>query len=412
MGNIKHVKQINDYQTYDIEVNHQDHQFYLSNGVLTSNSHSILYSMTSYKTAYLKGNYPVEFLLANLMAEIKSNAPDAKTNIEKIKKEMRSHKVHIQAPDLNRSQLTYQLIGENILLTGLDALKFVSDDAINDIIAKRPFKDFQDFMSRVDSRKVRANTIQALAAAGCLDQFGLTRKQIFLYVSDYRKKLQVWSKKHNSAEEVFIYPWIEEQDWSISEKYALEHFYLGESFICKPRDAYGYFFEDDHKTVKDIRKAANKVHMAPVKGIVRDFFEFKVKKETSKFYGKAMAKATIEDKDGDQISCTIFPDGWEKVKTRIQEINSKAEFGNGIALSFAGSVNVYEDNTGIILNELFNIQTSPAVPVDLKAKKVNLKLTKKDEKIKPESSKEEILETIENHLYDEGLIEISDEIDD
>ena len=44
-------------------------------------SHSILYSMTSYKTAYLKAHFPIEFLMANLMAEVKSNAPDARSNI-------------------------------------------------------------------------------------------------------------------------------------------------------------------------------------------------------------------------------------------------------------------------------------------------------------------------------------------
>ena len=68
-------------------------------------SHSILYSMTSYKTAYLKAHYPIEFLLANLMAEVKSNNPDARGNIEKIKKEIRKHKVKILPPDINKSQV-------------------------------------------------------------------------------------------------------------------------------------------------------------------------------------------------------------------------------------------------------------------------------------------------------------------
>ena len=56
-------------------------------------SHSVLYSMISYQTAYLKAHYPIEFLMANLMEELKSNAPDAPTNIEKIKKEIKKYKV-------------------------------------------------------------------------------------------------------------------------------------------------------------------------------------------------------------------------------------------------------------------------------------------------------------------------------
>src|ERR1035437_10765044 len=152
MSNIKCVKEIGEFQTYDLEVNHPDHQFYLSNGILTSNSHSTLYSMTSYKTAYLKAHFPIEFLMANLMAEIKSNSPDAKGNIEKIKKELRSHRIKITPPDINKSQLAYSISDGNKLLTGLDALKFVGEDAINEIIEKRPFNSFFDFMARLNSK--------------------------------------------------------------------------------------------------------------------------------------------------------------------------------------------------------------------------------------------------------------------
>jgi DNA polymerase III subunit alpha len=376
-------------------------------------SHSILYSMTSYKTAYLKAHYPIEFLLANLMSEVKSNAPDAKNNIDKIKKELRHHKVKIIAPDINKSQLSYTLTENNQLITGLDALKFVGDDAINDIISKRPFISFLDFMSRVDSKKVRANTIQALSAAGCLDSFEVSRKLMYLYCSDYRKKLQVWMKKHDPTKEEFVYPWPKEGDWSLSEMYALEQFYLSEAFVCKPADAYDNFFKGDHKTVRDIKKSENKTFLAPVKCIVRNFFEFKVKKETSKFYGKSMIKAVIEDRFGEQCTCTIFPDNWGKLQKRIKEVNSKANFDSGLALSFEGSTNSYEDDMGIILNNVFDLSLSPSVPPDLKPKKINLKLLKskepKEEVIENPNDLKNLLEKIEDALYDEGLIDLEED---
>lgn len=379
-------------------------------------SHSILYSMTSYKTAYLKAHFPVEFLLANLMAEVKSNTPDARSNIEKIKKELKHHKVKVIAPNINKSQLSYTLIGDNELITGLDALKFVGDDAIKDIIEKRPFTSFLDFMSRIDSKKVRANTIQALAAAGCLDSFKISRKHMYLYCSDYRKKLQVWMKKHDPTKEEFVYPWTKEEDWTNSEKYALEQFYLGESFICKASDAYGKFFTDEHKTIRDVRKSENKTFLEPVKCIVRSHFEFKVKKENSKYYGRSMIKAVIEDRFGTQCSCTIFPDNWDEVQKRIKEVNSKAEFDSGLALCFGGSTNSYEDDMGIILNNLFDLAVPPAVPADLKAKKINLKLAKsKEEKEKVLENPNDLsnlLEKIEDHLYDEGLIDLEEPLED
>ncbi len=367
-------------------------------------AHAVLYSMTGYKTAYLKAHFPVEFLLANLMAEIKSNAPDAKSNIESIKKEIKRHKVKILPPNLNTSQLTYTLIEDSKLLTGLDALKFVSDDAIKDIISKRPFKDFTDFMIRVDSKKVRSNTIQALASSGALDSFGIPRKLIYLYCSDFRKKIQVWLKKHNPLAETFMYPWPQEPDWKLSELYALEHFYLGESFTCKPPVAYGNFFKTDHRTIYEIKKVKEKTRLAPIKGIIVDFFEFKVKKETSKFYGQAMAKVTFEDKNGDQCKITVFPDRWQQVQKKIKDIHSKAVFDVGLAISFCGTTNSYEDEMGLILEDLYDISLTPAVPADLKAKKVKLKESKADKVIQ-----QSLLEEIEDDLINQGLLDIDEE---
>lgn len=376
-------------------------------------SHSILYSMTSYKTAYLKAHYPVEFLLANLMAEVKSNAPDAKSNIEKIKKELRKHRVKIVPPEINKSQLVYTIEEGNRLVTGLDAIKFVGDDAIKDIIAKRPFTDFFDFMVRVSSKAVRANSIQALAACGALDSFKIPRKMMFLYCSDYRKKLQVWLKKHDPSVDQFVYPWPSEPEWTMPELYALEQYYLGESFICKPAVAHGQFFKDEHFVVQDVKKSKDKTNISSIKCIIRDFFEFRVKKE-GKYYGQPMIKAVIEDKFGEQCTCTIFPDRWKTVQERIQELNKKAEFGVGIALHFSGNTNNYEDNMGIILDHLFNISMPPSLPADLKAKKINLKEAKaklaQEEFFPTEKPRDikDLFEEIEDMLINEGL---TDDID-
>jgi len=374
-------------------------------------SHSILYSMTSYKTAYLKAHYPIEFLMANLMAEVKSNAPDAKGNIEKIKKELRKHRVKIVPPNVNNSQLAYTIEDGNKLVTGLDAIKFVGEDAIKDILAKRPFKDFFDFMARVSSKTVRANSIQALAACGALDCFGISRKLIFLYCSDYRKKLQVWLKKHDPNTEQFVYPYPNEPDWKEPELYALEQYYIGDAFVCRPAVAYGNFFKDAHATVSDIKKVKDKSNISSVKGIIRDFFEFKVKKETSKYYGMSMIKAVIEDKNGEQCTLTIFPDRWKTVQDRIIDLNKKGSFDIGIALHFSGNTNSYEDDIGIILDQLYNVALPPSLPADLKPKKINLKEAKAKSAEKPKNP-QELMDQIEDNLYDEGLIDLEEDPED
>jgi DNA polymerase III alpha subunit len=275
-------------------------------------------------------------------------------------------------------------------------------------------------MVRVSSKAVRANSIQALAACGAMDSFKISRKLMFLYCSDYRKKLQVWLKKHDPSQETFVYPWPKDEDWAVEEVYALEQYYLGESFICKPAVAYGTFFKEDHKVVADIRKSKDKSNINSFKGIVRDFFEFRVKKEKSKYYGMPMIKASLEDRFGDQVTCTIFPDRWQTVQDRIKQINKKAEFDIGIALHFSGNTNNYEDDMGIILDTLFNIAAPPALPADLKPKKINLKEAKaklaepnpKDSMWEKTKDPKDLFQEIEDDLYDRGLIDLDTDEDD
>lgn len=407
MSNIVSITQISNGQTYDLEVDHPDHQFYLSNGVLSSNSHAVLYSMISYHTAYLKAHFPIEFLLANLMDEIKSNSPKAAANIQKIKNEIRARQVQIVPPDINVSELRYTMKGPD-LITGLDAIKFVSDDAINDIIAKRPFTSFQDFMTRIDGRKVRANTIQALAAGGCLDCFGISRQQLFLYCSDYRKKLTVWLKRH-APTDLFVYPWPKEKPWSKSQTFAMEYKYLGEGFICPPAEAYGGFFSGQNVSIEDARKLPNKTNIPSMKVIVKDLFEFRVKKETSKYYGQSMMKLVVEDAAGSSCGLTIFPDRWDQVKKRMEAMKVK-KFEIGVALHFSGSANIYEDEFGIILNQIYNVGNLPATPKkeELKHKKVSMRMPKK-EKAPVLDTKEQLLEVIEDEMIVEGLIEENDD---
>lgn len=380
-------------------------------------SHAVLYSMISFHTAYLKAHYPVEFLLANLMFEIRSNAPNADENIDKIKQELRNNKITILPPDVNKSTITYELKENNELLTGFEALKSVGDDAITNILELRPYASFDDFMLRVNSSSVRAPAIQSLAASGCFDSFGISRKSIYLYCSDYRKKLQVWLKKHDPKTEKFTYPWPEEKEWSVPELYALEKNCLGEAFVCKKDKAYisqdMQFFDKKSYPIKFIRQMQNKESIPLIKAEIKSIFEFKVKKANSKFFGEAMIKATIEDEFGEQITLTVFPNKWKETKYRMKEIcGSRFKFEEGIAISFSGTVNLYEDEIGIILENFFTFCPHPQLPKDLKAKKIiknNVETDKNLNKLDLNNNLDEYINGIEDSLFDGGFIDLSDE---
>lgn len=389
MTNIKSVKAMGKKQTYDLEVSHPDHQYYLSNGILTSNSHSCLYSMTSYLTAWLKTHYPIEFLVANLISEVNSNAKASKDNILKIKTEIRNRKVKIVPPHVNHSELSWKIIDDHTLMTGLDSLRAIGKDAIPDIVSKRPFKDYKDLIYRTDSSKVRSTSIQAMAASGSLDDFGMDRKTMFHYASDFRAKLRAhmdkltrswqkeWAKdqgyikgidengecwkdelgnrhepppppqdKIDKQLESFNYPFPKEKPWTMQETFAMEEHYMGEGISGDSFERYLGFF-DRKKTVPfealkqmfpwesvgDDERSNRKANthflgnhkIRPLEGVITSVFSFIVKKEDSPIFGKEMARLTIQDPWGDESGLLCFPEAWENMKERIKELSGNKQ---------------------------------------------------------------------------------------
>lgn len=375
-------------------------------------SHSILYSMISYHTAYLKAHFPLEFLTANLMAEAQSNTPKSKDKINLIKTEIRKLKITIVPPDINLSDTTYKILDEKTLMTGLDALKFMGKDAIPEIVAKRPFSSFEDFLLKVDGRKVRSTAVQALAGSGALDSFKISRKQAYLHAADYKKKLQLWTKRKNKGPN-FDYPWPEDKsDWNFPEKFAMERFYLGEGLSANKFQAYAGFFTSQAPRFSDYPKlfpnpgtSDQKYELSTFYGEVKGFFEFKVKKENSKSFGELMSKVFLEDPHGNPMTMTVFPKQWKELKSRFSFLSAgkgKIEFGPGVAISATGSLNWYEGDISIVFDELLRCAPPPPLPTDLKARKVNMKTLRAPKNVK-DIDAEELLEEIEEELVEEGL---------
>lgn len=381
-------------------------------------SHAVFYSFLSFQTAQLKAHYPLEFLTANLMHQSKSNAVGSKDEILKIKTEIRALKVKIIPPDVNKSESTYKIISDNLLMTGFDSLKGVGKKAIPEIIEKRPFSSFEDFITRVDASKVNSKTVQILAASGCLDSFGMTRRQMFLYGADFKKKYQAWQKRKRKVGE-FEYAWPEKLDeWTVAERYALERFYIGEGLCGNKLQAYPGFFNSAAP------KFALYANMFPDSGEpnqhfpidvfqaeVINFFEFKVKKEDSKSFGKPMGKILLEDPWGTQMTMTVFPKQWPEIKKRIKALlGSKAELEPGIAIYARGSLNWYEGDISIIFEDLLKCAPPPPLPKDLVPRKTAVKRGKEDPDV--DLDRDEISEDIEDELVELGFADDDIDIDE
>ena len=129
-------------------------------------SHSAAYAYLAYQTAYLKAHYTIEFMAANL-----SLAMGDTDKIVALINECRPMGIEVLPPDINRSEREFT-IHQGAIRFGLEALKGVGAAAIDVIIKERQraeFKNFKDFLKRVDSRKVNKRVIEALIKAGACD---------------------------------------------------------------------------------------------------------------------------------------------------------------------------------------------------------------------------------------------------
>lgn len=142
-------------------------------------AHAAAYAMVAYQTAYLKANYPVEFMNAVLTAE--------SGNLEKIATvvaECRDMGIEILPPDVNESERGFAVKGERRIRFGLLTVKNLGSDVIEGIIAERargPFKDIWDFVTRIPVRSFNKKSLEALIQSGALDAFG-ERNQLLVNV--------------------------------------------------------------------------------------------------------------------------------------------------------------------------------------------------------------------------------------
>ncbi len=139
-------------------------------------AHAASYGIISYLTAYMKANYPVEYMTALLTAE-SGNTEKVVEAVEECKR----MKIKVLAPDINKSDLDFTLeenaqsVDNRAIRFGFSAIKNVGDVAINLIIESRkegPFVSLTDFILRVDSQKVNRKVLESLIKAGCMDAFG------------------------------------------------------------------------------------------------------------------------------------------------------------------------------------------------------------------------------------------------
>ncbi len=142
-------------------------------------SHSAPYALLTYQTAYMKANYPVEFLAASMTLDMGNT-----DKLSEFRAEAERLGIKVVPPSVNQPGVAFE-VKEGAIYYSLAALKGVGAQAVEAIIAARSdraFADLSDFASRINPRAVNKRVLESLAAAGAFDQLEANRARAFASV--------------------------------------------------------------------------------------------------------------------------------------------------------------------------------------------------------------------------------------
>ncbi len=139
-------------------------------------SHAAAYALVAYQTAYMKANFPVEFLAATMTLDMNNT-----DKLSEFRAEAERLGIKIDPPSVNRSSVAFEVDG-NTIIYALAALKGVGAQAVQSIIDARAtakFADLADFAARINPRAINKRVLESLAAAGAFDTFEENRARVF-----------------------------------------------------------------------------------------------------------------------------------------------------------------------------------------------------------------------------------------
>ena len=289
-------------------------------------SHAAGYSVLAYRTAYLKANFPAEFMAANLTNEIHSANKD---KLSECINEARKMNIAIDPPDINRSGKLFTIIDGRIVY-GLLGIKGIGSAASDEIVCCRqeaPYRDFIDFLNKIDIKVVGKATIEKLIHTGAFDSLdiGVSREKLLgnleravEYAQNLKDERQFGQSSlfgDSDEKEYADFIFDEHPPSSQSDKLKNEKQLIGFYLSGHPLDEY-----------RDLWRRAVKVDLGKTEtgsldpadlgnhiliGVVKS-----IKVVNSKS-GK-MAYASIEDYNG-AIEMTFFSRVWEVCRDRVEE---------------------------------------------------------------------------------------------
>ncbi len=312
-------------------------------------SHSTAYAFLAYQTAYLKANYPVEFMASLLSADLRNT-----DKITKYIEECKNMGIEVLPPDINESYANFTVVGNNIRF-GLAAIKNVGEAAVKSIIEARKkegkFKSLQDFFKRVDPRTVNRKVVESLIKCGAFQSLHDNRAEIFLNLDNLLSYMNASQKdKLNGQISLFsmmndenigdVFEFKKCDEWPKEDLLRFEKELLGFYVTGHPLSQYEKFLKmcraDDTESIK-IKRDNDEVKIG---GIIAN-----LKIAITKAKSEKMAILKLEDLKSN-IEVIVFPSVFRKYSNLIIE---------GNAIFVIGRINLRDDNPKIIAQDIYNL---------------------------------------------------------
>ncbi|MBO5584650.1 MAG: DNA polymerase III subunit alpha [Prevotella sp.] len=298
-------------------------------------SHATCYSWVAYQTAYLKANYPADF-----MAAIMSRRKDQITEITKLMDECRALGIMTLGPDVNESRMKFTVNAHGEIRFGLAGVKGMGEAPANSIIEEREknglYRDIYDFVERVNLRNVNRRVMESLAYSGGLDSFGYQREQYFAVNSKgevfldtllrygtlyQQEQAQAMNSLFGGANEVEIAhpPVPKAERWPAIEKLNRERDLVGIYLSAHPLDEYDVVLNNLCNTrCSEIGRDADKTVLEKREEITFGGIVTKVVERFSQKSGKPFGFVTIEDFESSG-ELALFGDDWLRWNNMLKE---------------------------------------------------------------------------------------------
>jgi DNA polymerase-3 subunit alpha len=313
-------------------------------------SHSAAYGLISYQTAYLKANFPVEF-----MAGLLSNEVNNTDKIAVFVAECQRLGITILPPDVNRSFLKFVPETDQEkrgIRYGLAAIKNIGESAMQSVIAERKrgrnFKSLEDFCTRLDSKSVNRKILENLIRAGAFDFTGIDRAELFVRI-DSALANGVSVQKDRLSGQVSLFgeldmtpaktngEFAQYTPWTLGEKLGHEKELLGFYITGHPLDAYRDLLESGKYVPISELSGQEDRGIVQIAGAISGF-----EKKFTRKDGKPFAILTVEDFTG-QVEVMVWGEAFSKGAKEIEK---------GKIVFISGKLDKREDGLRLVANEV------------------------------------------------------------